>query len=198
MVDGSGLENRRGASPREFESHPLRQALDARRGRGRRSAADRSGLIADWRLRSDAGAPPARSTADRSSVAEPSGRGPGRGHSACAGGRGPSACSPGRGHSACVERLAWVAAREAQPRPAPSPRGRNPIDRFSGRCSSRQRMHRPDRGQSPRPRPATRVPSAGSASCDPPRALRHKWPGVIERGPAQGASCARGWLPPSP
>ena len=144
------------------------------------------------------GIPPARSTADRSSVAEPSGRGPGRGHSACAGGRGPSACSPGRGHSACVERLAWVAAREAQPRPAPSPRGRNPIDRFSGRCSSRQRMHRPDRGQSPRPRPATRVPSAGSASCDPPRALRHKWPGVIERGPAQGASCARGWLPPSP
>ena len=25
MVDGSGLENRQGASPRGFESHPLRQ-----------------------------------------------------------------------------------------------------------------------------------------------------------------------------
>ena len=26
VVDGSGLENRQGASPRGFESHPLRQA----------------------------------------------------------------------------------------------------------------------------------------------------------------------------
>ncbi len=29
MVDGSGLENRQGASPRGFESHPLRQSRKA-------------------------------------------------------------------------------------------------------------------------------------------------------------------------
>ena len=38
MVDGSGLENRQGASPRGFESHPLRFSI-----------ADCGMLIADWR-----------------------------------------------------------------------------------------------------------------------------------------------------
>ena len=81
---------------------------------------------------------PARSTADRSNVTKPFGR---------SSGRGPSACSPGRGHFACVEQLACVPAREAEPAEPPSallPEGRDPTDRFPGRCSSRQRMHRPD------------------------------------------------------
>ena len=33
MVDGNGLENRRGATYREFESRPLRHTMRPRRGR---------------------------------------------------------------------------------------------------------------------------------------------------------------------
>ena len=40
MVDGSGLENRRGASPREFESHPLRQRLEQAANRPSSADAD--------------------------------------------------------------------------------------------------------------------------------------------------------------